>query len=397
MKKMKLVMVVLVITFMTGCWNYRDLEDVVIVGAIGIDVEDDKYTVSVEIINSKMVGRASESGGSSNEASVTVFKKTAHTIKEALTKIVLESPKKIYLGHMSLLVISEEAAKKGIFRFVDHFMRDFELRKVYSTVILKEGKAEDAISILLPVESVTAANIRTNFEAIGNFYSNQTNAKFDEIMMCLYERGCQTTISTIEITGEIEKGKKNDNLTVTKPDASVKIAGSAIMKKDKLIGYLNADENRNILLIKGKVKTTYIPFVCDDKKQYGNTVLDDIQSNLIVKLVKGKPEATINIKSHASLSEYNCKVNLLDKKDIAKIEEKIEKEVKKNVSNLVKKIQKYNSDVIGVGKHLYHDNYPYWDKNEKKWDKIFPTVKFKIKVDIKIKRVGAIAKSKRGD
>ena len=49
----KLLIFIPIFFFMTGCWNYRELNTLAITTTMAIDKEDDKYEVSILIANGK--------------------------------------------------------------------------------------------------------------------------------------------------------------------------------------------------------------------------------------------------------------------------------------------------------------------------------------------------------
>jgi spore germination protein KC len=81
MKHLKIIFVCAIVLLMTGCWNYRSLEELAIVGAIGIDVDNDGFNISVEIINPKKVGGTSSSGNTPEETDIVVYKVKAKTVR----------------------------------------------------------------------------------------------------------------------------------------------------------------------------------------------------------------------------------------------------------------------------------------------------------------------------
>ena len=251
---------------MTGCWNYRELEDLLIVSALGIDSNEDGFDISVEVINDKMVSGGEQSGGSSSEETqIVVYSSKAKTIREAIDKIILESPKRLYLGHMNLLVISEDIAKKGINEFLDYFMRDTEIRKTFFTTVVKNAKASDVLKILQPIENITAVNIQSSLEIANVYYGEFSNQTLEEIVRCLFTTGRNPTIAAIEVTGDVKKGSKNDNVSTTSPKTSIKVKGTAVFKGDKLVGYLNEKEAIYYAVVRDKIDTISLSFPCDKR------------------------------------------------------------------------------------------------------------------------------------
>lgn len=390
MRKLRLLILAVIIISLTGCWNYRELEDLAIVGGIGIDYDGDKFKLSVNVINAKKAATGPNAGSGSDETPTTVYEVTGHTIREALNRVVLESPQKLYIGHMNLLVISDAVAKKGIYDIADFFTRDVESRKVFPMIVVKNAKASDVLKIIEPIETQIASNIESGSEATASINSIISNRQFDEILMCLYQNGRHPTITAIEVLGLDKKGQSNDNLSTTEPKTFVKIIGSASFKKDKLVGYLDEKESLGYTMIRNKVKSMTVSFKCDDKGNYGNVVIDGLSNSMKVDIVKNKPVASINLTGSGALVEYNCDTNLKDEKNIDKVKKLVDQEIKKIIEASITKTQKeLKSDVFGFGERVFKDHYPYWKKNGKKWDDIFSNMDYKIKSNIKIERIGS--------
>lgn len=397
MKHLKLVIVTILLFLTTGCWNYRELENLAIVGGIGIDKAENGFVITIEVINPKKAGSSPQSGGgSSEETSTVIYKTEAPTIREALTKTVLESPKKFYIGHMSLLVISEEVAKNGINDFIDFFVRDTESRKVFTMVVVKEHKAEDVLKILEHLQSITASNIQQRFDTVTKYYGSISNESFDEVLMCLYTEGREPTVASIAIEGSVEEGSKNENLSSTAPKGSIIIDGAAIFKKDKLVGYLDSKESIFYSMIRSKVTSTNLSFPCDNKDNYGAVVIDNLSNEYTVEKTKDGPLAKITISGNGAIAGYNCNIDMQDPKSVDKMEKMINKELETQLKHVISKVQKLNADIFGFAEQLYRNSNAYWKTLKDDWDKIYPTVKYEVKGKIKVERISSTIDTARG-
>lgn len=398
MKRLKWVFLLSIIILTTGCWNYRELSEISIVGALGIDVVDNQFDVSVEIINAKKVATNGSVGGSAgNESTIVIYHSKAKTLKEALINMVFEAPNPLYIGHINLVLIGEEAARQGVKEFSDFLMADTDSRKIFPTVVVKGGKAIDAMQIAMPLETVTSANVKASLEAIKAVNGSLSNRLFDEILMCLYMEGRHPTASSIEIVGNQEAGSNTESLSNSIPKGSLIIDGSAVFKGDKLVGYYDTKESLGYTIIRNQAPTADLSFPCDDDDNYGNVVIDNIKSKLETNIVNNKPFAKISVTGKAALPEFNCKFDISKSKNITKVEEMVNKELKKVINNTVVKTQKeFGSDVFGFGERLFKDHNKEWQKYKKDWDQIFPTVGYKIKADIKLESIDATLKSAKG-
>ena len=100
---------------LTGCWNYQELNEYAIVTGMAVDIKDNKYEVSFLIAN----GNKSEQ----EQTKTSLISGEGETIYNAIKDISLSSPKELYVSHLSVVIISEEVASKGISNLLDYLLR----------------------------------------------------------------------------------------------------------------------------------------------------------------------------------------------------------------------------------------------------------------------------------
>ena len=114
MKKVSKIVILLVTSLtLAGCFNYKEINDYAIVSGISIDIDKknkNNYDVGVQIMNAKK-------DKESDNSLITVYNSKGNTIYQALEKIMLESPKELYLGHNEVIVIGEELLRLFYARF----------------------------------------------------------------------------------------------------------------------------------------------------------------------------------------------------------------------------------------------------------------------------------------
>ena len=110
MKRLTLILSFFIISiFLTGCAGYEELNNLSIVTAVAFDKTDDNYELSFLIANSPKAQTSAKEG----EAKTTVYEGKGKTIAEASKAIEQIVPKKTYLGHINVVIISEDIAKDG--------------------------------------------------------------------------------------------------------------------------------------------------------------------------------------------------------------------------------------------------------------------------------------------
>ncbi|MEY2193277.1 Ger(x)C family spore germination C-terminal domain-containing protein [Neobacillus sp. BF23-41] len=90
-------------------------------------------------------------------------------------------------------------------------------------------------------------------------------------------------------------------------------------------------------------------------------------------------EVILNLKG--SVLAYTGKMELSEEKYQRQMEKQVENYLITNSKKLLIKLQKYQTDPIGVGTLVRnHLSYDRW--NKMKWDKIYSNLNFKVKVNV---------------
>ena len=106
---MKKILIIYVLLFyLTGCWNYRELNDYAIVTGMAIDYADNKYEVSLLFSSSKKTDKDQDS-------IITLYSDTGDSIYEAIKKISLFIHNKLFQNKTFRNIISRKCLKKRRF------------------------------------------------------------------------------------------------------------------------------------------------------------------------------------------------------------------------------------------------------------------------------------------
>lgn len=371
---------ILVLTFLfllSGCYDYRELNDYSIVTGISIDKIEDKYEVSVLISNSSKSSTETDS----KESNVVVYSGKGTTLYSAFKDIGLISPKEIYIGSFSVLILSENVAREGIDNVVDLFLRYPNSRKSFYIVISKD-KAKDVLKIMTPLANFPSQNISNNLSSSTDLQGIIGKVSFNKLLSILVQDGIDPSINTIKVIGNEEKGAKQSNLESTNPKTYVKLDSLAIFKNYKLVDIANRKESIGINFVNGNIKETYLKLNYND----GYVVIDTnkIKTSIKTKL-DNNPKVNINIEGEAKIIECNGNIDLEDYKTIEKLQNLSNKKIKKIVNQGISLAKKNNSDIFGFGLKFSKSHPKYFEKNKDNWDKIFKNLNIDTKVKIILK------------
>ncbi|MFJ8261189.1 Ger(x)C family spore germination protein [Rummeliibacillus sp. NPDC094406] len=379
MKKCMFVLLILSL-FLTGCWDRRELNELGITLAIGIDKVEDEYQITTQVVVPSEISMKTSTGRSP----VTLFQAKGKTVYEALRKISKLSPRKIYAGHLRMLVLGEDLAEEGIAKSLDLLSRNWELRSDFFVVIAKDMTAGEVLNVTTPIESIPANKMFSTLKMSEETWAATQGFILDDLITNLTSDGKEAVLTGILVTGEQEMGSNKQNVESITPAARINFDDLAVFKKDKLVGWLTERESKGYNDIVNKVKNSVTAISCP-KEGKATIEIIHLDSKMKGKINKGKPEVDINIKVKGNVGEVDCQINLNDQKTIDKLEKSTEKKMKENINLAIETAQKqYNSDIFGFGEAIHRSNPKEWKKLKKQWDVDFPGMKANVKVDVKL-------------
>lgn len=376
---MKKILITLSFIFICcGCYNYKELNDLAITSAIGIDKSDNGYKVTAQVVNTQKEGT---DNNSSSDPKIIIYEHTSKTVQEAVRYMVLESPKRLYPNHMQVIIISEDVAKDGILESLDLFFRDSELQKNFYVLISKDVSANQILKTLTPADSIVSSNIKKSLESDSSYLGITELVTYDELINTYLNPNKEISLPSVTLKGKMKGSDKIDNIEQSDSSTKVVLSQMAIFKDDKMIGYLDDKQSIALSFIKGKINNTIIKYKCNG----GYVVVETTNSKSSIN-VDNKGNFRIKISGDAAINEVSCDINLENDNSISKINKQVNKEIKKNVNNTIKYVKNnYNSDIFNFLDILYKNQYSLYKKISNDWYKgKFKDSKIDIDVDIKV-------------
>lgn len=370
----KLIILFPLLFCLTGCYNYRELNDLAIVSGISINKNENQYIVTAEVINPKKQQDAS----SGKEPEFVVYTSEGNSMQEAFRKIVKESPKKLYGAQMDVLIIDEKTAKTEIKNILDFFSRDPEIRSEFYVLV---GKSTDVLEITTPLDKISSKNILDSLEANNNYLGFSNLVTYHDLIDNYLNPNIELALPTVEVIGETKNGDNIENIESTSAEANILITNIAIFKDNKLVGYLTEEQSQAYNMVTNNAKTTLM------KTDYNGDqfiISEILKSSTEVEVDIKKKKVTISIKGKATIAEANYAGNLEDTKEFQKIQkdlnETTELFIKDNIESTIKK---YNSDIYGFRDMFYKKDPKAYKKIKDNWYKdIFKNLEIEVKSDI---------------
>lgn len=368
MKKLLACLALLVIMsgLSSGCWSRKELGELAIVLGAGVDrSSENQVRLTLQLAKPRAFASGGETRGGGGIPTTWVVSETGRTVQDAQRKLAGRISRRIYWAHSNILVLGEEAARHGINYYVNFFYREPHPRET-TWVLVAKGEAKDILETNSELENSSAQDI--GFLARGKTVYSVNLA---ELAIMRVTPGSHQVAPRVEV---VESG------TVHGPGKEkpaghkgVALTGTAVFRKDNLLGWLDESESRGLLWLKGKIKEGIItvPSLTDPDKQ------------LSVNIIRGYTEVepqydgesvwfNVHIDMEGNLVEQQSGENILVRELRQAIEEEIAGEVEGKARLALEKVQReYGVDIFDFGV-AFHRKYPKEFKELKdRWDEVF--------------------------
>ncbi|KMY56054.1 spore gernimation protein [Bacillus sp. FJAT-27231] len=332
---------------LTGCWDSYEPDRMVYVHGIGIDYKNGYYTVYLQLINLGMLAKK-ESGGGTEETKVEVGKATGKTVDEAIFNLYRSSQRRIFWGHLAVIVFTEEALRaQGLSHAVDLFDRYRETR--YRMWMYATKEPLDKLLTAVPVMELSTALSRLS-DPYATYDQRSLLKPVDlrELLIFLNEPPHEAVIPLVGVDEKDWKTNSGKRNTIQWQGAAIVTANSfkrSLSPKEAAgLKWINKDLNREDLRIKkGKHQNTSI-------------LIHHLAVHIEPIIRKEDIRFEIQIKAQANLREISHSVNLRE------ITHEAEKTIAKEVKDTFKTGVKADADVLRLSETLYRKDVQAWKR-----------------------------------
>lgn len=345
---MKKLLIIIFCLLISGCNNYRELNNIAVVSALGIDYKDNMYNVSVLV----------KDNAKNDENKTSIYTYEGKSLDEAIKKIGLLASKTLYFIDLDVLVISKNATSK-LQNIMDYLSRDNNVGVNF--YILCDNNFEDSFKLMQNKNNV-----------YGDYVKGILQDNCNNIVRMKYIPFLQKFLSpyydVIIPVGCIN----NDNYLIDK----------AIIFNNKEVTSTIDFENIQIYNILNNSNMTYLFNSSINNKEFTFKGVK-VKSN-----ISYDNKFIIEIDANGILDEMSD-IDLNNKKNIQEITDNINKEISDKTKEFTDKLILNNSDILGFKKIYY---------NKKRSElKSINNIEYEVKVKVSLNRKGLIFYSLGGE
>ena len=369
MKKFLCCFLIICASFLTGCFNYNDIDKVIFATACIIDVDSqDNPIIYVEAFKPQKTVTSS-----SNSDQRILFKGSRKTMFETIRDINLSSNYKLNYTQNMGIIFTQKAAERSMKDFIDFFERDQEFVLRANIAILK-GCPDNFINMKLKGQEYLGVFIHDLIKNIPSS-SREVMTSLNDFLNEMHTKSKTSVIPMVQI--------KQDQ-----PENRIEIGDGAIITNYKMVDTLRRETalGYNFMLnnINGGSMEVTNPYI--SSKYIGLEILKNTTKTKMYydgkKLVVKK---IINTK--ASISEAQNKLNL-NQASIKAIEANAERNIIYACDDIFKQYKDKNLDIFHITED-FQRRYP-----RENSDNIFQ--KSQLKMDVHVSIEGSSLKTNFG-
>ena len=207
---MKKAFWLLLLPLLSGCWDVKEPERMYYILGLGIDYKDNEYEVYAQIIDFSNIAKSEQPNPEANQAEVGISK--GRTVEEAYFKMYKSMDERLFWGHLSYVIFSENALKENVAKpVIEAFIRYRELR--YTTWVYTTQESIEDILLLTPIINKSIALSKLS-DPLNSY--NQSSfirpVNFRELTIDLDEPSHEVAIPYLKIEEKwkTEKGDDHD-------------------------------------------------------------------------------------------------------------------------------------------------------------------------------------------
>jgi spore germination protein KC len=410
------IILVILLTSMTGCFDAREVDDLAYPMAIGFDKGDNnllKMTLQLALPVAIAGGSGEEApGGGGKTSSIVTLEVPA--IYSGLNMANTFISKQINLSHVKVIVFSEELAKEGIDKYITAIARGREFRPSMF-VVVAIGSAEEYVRAVEPALETNPAKYYemklrafdyTAFTADTRFFKFYHNIKSTSnqayaVLASIGQFGDSGEISDEQSTFR-EKGREvpleGDFIAGGMPktgDVKAEIMGLAVFDGAKMVGVLDGAETMAHLMVRGDFKYSFSTL--PDPMKDGYFVLLGIGQGRApkrkVEMVNGVPNITVDVFLEGNIQSIQSGINYEEGENLKILEKAVAEFFEKEIMRYFDKTLEYGVDVAGFGQ-LMKSKFITWDEWESfDWLSRYKDSGFNVNVDVIIRRPGLMVRT----
>jgi spore germination protein KC len=403
--KLRWAAVLLVIAFITqaGCWDRREIEDQAYVIMLGIDKAPDQglfITALVAEVTKVSAGAMQSSvTPSTTSLAAKVLTARAATITQAVHILNGGMTRDLALRHLRGVVVGESLAREGLESVLMELHRHPRAR-TNALLAQARGRAHEVLASFHPVAEVNPARMAEGYLLQAKSLHLAPPIRLHSFLSRLAAVGedpylpvAAVNPAVDDLLSPLSQEAQQSSLAGNMPRAGgnpVELVGTAVFRRDRLVGFLNVDQTQMLLAMKGAMGKAYMSFPDPDKKGESVTMRFHQENFPEVKaeFQGGAPSVHMAFKFEGELLVAPGGTDYSQPAARDRLERAAEAFADKTMQEVVDQVLKWQVDPVGLGQR-YRGRFSSWAAWEAyEWHSKLAELRLTVETTMRVRRYG---------
>ncbi|MBA9087122.1 Ger(x)C family germination protein [Fontibacillus solani] len=344
------IVFLIMVTMLTGCWDLKEVQTINFVTALGIDYVKDHYVIYAQLLDFSKISKQEGASSGIEESDTWIGKAEGGTISEALNHMYPSSQQQTLWTHVKAIVLSEALLDKELPDTLNGLLRSRDLR--YTPWVF--GTEQDISKLFSSVALLNQSSLNSELmdpEELYKQYSSVEPQRLLKLVNGVKEPAASLLLPSITVTDSVWE---NDN----KPQSLVKLNGVYVISRGKNRGFIDQKQLNGARWVSYKYMHKYpLRFKTKEGKKVVINVIHPV-STVKLRIANDNIQANINVRVRANVVDIDAgsRVTAVEIKQIAK--QMMEKQIRTDYESA----KANNLDIYKLDDFLYRMHNREWQK-----------------------------------
>ncbi len=368
------------VLLITGCWDYHELDNEAVISVFGYDLISPHHAKVSAYLETAPKANSSNNGNDGGMKQPEIIRADGPTIYEAIKNLSIYSPSELTFHHHVISILSEKFVTSHHFGDgLDRITRVGATRR-RGQFAVTPGQASDVLEVKLPLTDDLSEGLLNLMDAAKE-QQYSTSVDLNDFLYDMTVIGKEPILPRLLITkSKISPSKK-----------LIKAYGSGAFRGTRFVGWLNGNETRGVLWLRGKSGHPILRFPWRDGEIMVQTesIHAKITLSQSIDARKERVPFLVKLKWQGKMVMYSGHRSLKIK-DIPSIEQGVENSIRTVIQQSIRRTQALHTDVIGFGNILYSSQPTVYRQTFlTQWnDHYFPQIQYTMQIKAKILNIG---------
>ena len=349
------VLACLLLSGCSGLPTARERGDMALLRTMGVD----KHPEGVEVT----VSTGPRARGLQGEGEPSLVLSAARpSLSAACLAMQGQSDSFVFYGYVDQLLLGQGLAEEGIQAVLDYFSRDVELGLGAQLWLIRDATAKEAVD---SGEDEGVEGRLSTLRTDGKMGVASISRTAGEVYTDLLEQGA-AFVPALTPAGE--------------DDTSLTECGYAVLKGERLAGFLDAEAARGLELLSGRGTAEILEEELPDNRL--SVRLSAAYTTPSLLQSQGAPVMKVTCRGVAELVEYQSRLTAGEREALQTI---LEARVRQRLKEALEQMQAWETDCTGLGARAAMGSPAQWQDLKENWPHHFGAMELKLEVQVDLR------------